>query len=231
VVRTLIGPVFLVLTGWLFITRDWADIPHAEHVPIARQDITTDPMRRPLPDPPWVESGGYELTCMACHRIFESLPDKPRRLMQHRHVALDHGLNDRCLNCHDRDDRNLLVLASGETILFADAPRLCAQCHGTTYRDWSQGMHGRTNDYWDVTRGPRRRLSCTECHDPHAPAYDAMRPLAGPNTLRMGKPHRDRHAEAVGKRNPLRHWSMAEPRAHAADDEPAGGAAGKDEAR
>ena len=32
----------------------------------------------------------------------------------------------------------------------------------------------------------QRRLKCTECHDPHSPAYPRMQPLPGPNTLRMG---------------------------------------------
>jgi hypothetical protein len=219
--RAIIGPLFLVLAAGLFVTRDQVSVPHVTQVPVSRQDITTDPLRLPLPDPPWIAAGGYELTCMECHRLFESLPDTPRRLMHHLHIALDHGLNDRCLNCHDRDDRNRLVLSSGETIPFAESPSLCAECHGTTWRDWQRRVHGRTDDYWDATWGPPRTLSCVECHDPHVPAIGPMRPLPGPRTLRMGEPRRDRHAAAVGKRNPLRHWGPRRSREHTAPGEPA----------
>jgi hypothetical protein len=221
-VRWTIGPVFLVLAGWMFVIRDRTDIPHTGRVQVAWDEITTDPMRIPLDDPPHIVVAGFELECMECHRMFESLPDTPRWIMQHRHILLDHGLSDRCLDCHDRDDRNRLALGGGETVPFADAPRLCAHCHGTTWRDWERHVHGRTIDSWDETRGPRRRLSCVECHDPHAPAYDPMRPLPGPNTLRMGEPRRERHPEPVERRNPLRHWNAPRPGPAAGPDEPAG---------
>lgn len=228
VVHSLIGPVLLILAAGLFVSRDWAGIPHTEQVPVARRDISTDPMRQPLPDPPWIRSGGYELTCMECHRLFDSLPDTPRRLMQHRHIALDHGLNDQCLNCHDRENRNRLVLRTNETLPFADAPRLCGQCHGTAWRDWARGTHGRTNDFWDATRGTVKRLSCIECHDPHTPAFDPMRPLPGPNTLRMGDPHAVEHTDEAAGRNPLRRWSMREPAAPSAREHD-GGHGGQEE--
>jgi hypothetical protein len=114
------------------------------------------------------------------------------------------------------------VLSNGETIVFGEAPTLCAQCHGTTWRDWEQGMHGRANDYWDVTRGAVRWLSCVECHDPHAPAFDPMQALPGPNTLRMGDPRRDRHLEVAERRNPLRYWYAPRHRAQIEAGRPEG---------
>ncbi|MHC4211014.1 MAG: hypothetical protein ACYTE6_02340 [Planctomycetota bacterium] len=221
-VRWTIGPVFGVLAILMFVTRDQMDIPNTERVPVAWETVTTDPLRSPLADPPHIVLAGFELECMECHRMFESLPDTPRWLMQHRHIVFDHGLNDRCLDCHDRDDRNMLGLSSGETIPFADAPRLCAHCHGAAWRDWQRHVHGRTTDYWDETRGPRTRLSCVECHDPHAPAFDQMRPLPGPNTLRMGEPRRDHHPAAFERRNPLRHFNAPRPGPAAEPARPAG---------
>ena len=214
-VRSLIGPVLLVLAVWLVVTRDWTGIPHTEPVHIDREDITTNPVRQPLADPPRIVVGSYAMHCMECHRHFESRPDTPRRLMQHRHIVLDHGLNDRCLNCHDREDRNKLVLDGARLIPYAEADMLCAQCHGTAWRDWQRGTHGRTNDYWDISRGPMRRLVCIECHDPHTPAFAPMRPLPGPNTLRMGTPRTAEHASDASRRNPLLQWSVGRPPAHA----------------
>ncbi len=217
-VRSLIGPVLLVLAVWLVVTRDWTGIPHTEPVHINREDITTNPVRQPLADPPRIVVGSYAMHCMECHRHFESRPDTPRRLMQHRHIVLDHGLNDRCLNCHDREDRNKLVLDGDRLIPYAEADMLCAQCHGTAWRDWQRGTHGRTNDYWDISRGPMRRLVCIECHDPHAPAFAPMRPLPGPNTLRMGTPRTAEHATDASRRNPLLQWSVGRSAAHAPDE-------------
>jgi hypothetical protein len=205
-VAWLIGPVFLVLAGAMYATRHDRDIPHTERVTVAVEEITTDPLRSPLADPPLMLVAGFEKKCTECHRLFTSPLDTPRRLMQHCEVVTDHGLNDRCFNCHDREDRNRLVLNSGETVPFADATRLCAECHGPVWRDWERGIHGRTVDYWDASRGPRRRLTCVECHDPHVPAYDPMQPLPGPHTLRMGEPHDDRHQDEVEARNPLQRW-------------------------
>jgi len=221
-VQWAIGLVFLVLAAWMFVTRDQVDIPHADRVQVAWDQITIDPMRRPLVDPPHIVLAGFELECMECHRMFESLPDTPRWLMQHRSIMLDHGVSDRCLDCHDRDDRNRLTLGGGETVLFADATRLCAHCHGTTWRDWQRGMHGRTSDYWSADHGPVRRFSCVECHDPHAPAFEPMRPLAGPRTLRMGDPRHERYPEVTERRNPLRHSNALRPGPPADPDRAAG---------
>ncbi len=110
---------------------------------------------------------------------------------------LDHGLNDRCLNCHDHENRDRLRLHGTKTIGFDDVQELCAKCHGPTFRDWELGIHGRTNGYWDEASGEARKLLCTECHDPHAPAFPDIAPLPGPNTLRMGntKPSADHSHE------------------------------------
>jgi hypothetical protein len=74
---------------------------------------------------------------------------------------------------------------------------LCAQCHGTTYRDWQRGMHGKTMGSWDKSSGKQRRLLCTECHNPHAPAYGRLAPLPGPRTLRMNAGDEKDHQEGA----------------------------------
>lgn len=216
-VGMLIGPAFLALAAWFLMGPNLAVLPELERVSVPRSEVSADPPRQIITGIPTYTSGGYELRCMECHRLFESLPESAQRpLTQHLEIVFDHGLNNRCLNCHDNDDRNRLRLPGGKTIAFAEAPRLCGACHGPTYRDWQRGMHGRTNGYWDATRGQRRRLICTECHDPHAPALAPMVPVPGPHTLRMAATESAPHAASREKYNPLLRWHDAPEEGHAA---------------
>lgn len=202
-VASLLGPAFLALAAWFLFNPDVTGIPQAIPARVDPAQVTTQPLRRPLDDPPSIEAGGFRLRCSECHRLFRSPVQASKRLMQHRDVILDHGLNDRCFGCHDRGNRERLALGSGDTLPFSEAPRLCAECHGTTYRDWQRGTHGKTTGYWNPALGAQKRLSCIECHDPHAPAFAAMVPLPGPQTLRMGTPH-GAGAEGVRRHDPLR---------------------------
>lgn len=111
-------------------------------------------------------------------------------------------MNNSCYGCHSQQDRNKLILKGDEEIAYADTPLLCASCHGTTFRDWERGMHGRTNGFWDKERGPQVRQTCTQCHDPHSPAFAPLAPLPGPNTRLMGEPV-DQDAHHGGHHNPL----------------------------
>ena len=163
------------------------------------------PFARPGADLPEVVIGGYDHRCNECHRFFDSPPIERRTLTQHTDIELEHGLNNRCFNCHDVRNRELLVLYDGTRLSFDQVPRLCAQCHGTVYRDWQRGTHGKTLGSWDAESGRQRRLGCNDCHNPHAPAYPPFRPLPAPDTLRMGN---QSIAHAHGARHePLRRWS------------------------
>lgn len=139
-------------------------------------------------DPPLTRVGAYEYRCSDCHRDFQNEVEKTSGLVQHTGIVFDHGMNNRCFNCHDRLDRNMLVGRDGGFISYTQIPLLCAQCHGPTYRDWERGMHGKTVGSWLTGSGAQRRLTCSQCHDPHAPAFPAYVPLPGPHTLRMGGP-------------------------------------------
>jgi hypothetical protein len=144
---------------------------------------------------------------MDCHSLFPPREETPEHLLQHGHIVLDHGINDRCRNCHDPNDRNKLILHGGQVIGYSEVVRLCSKCHGPTYRDWQKGVHGRANGYWDTSRGPRHRLKCIQCHDPHAPyspAMDPLKPLPGPDTLRMRAAHGP--PEQAESEDQLGHW-------------------------
>jgi hypothetical protein len=203
----IVGPVFLLLAALFVRGPDLAHVPGAEGEEYDASVLSTHPLREILGHPPLIEIGGYELTCMDCHRIFPAAEETPESLQQHEHIVMEHGVNDECRSCHHTVERNKLVLRSGAAIPFTEASLLCGQCHGPTYRDWVRGAHGRTNGYWDESRGKAYRLQCTECHDPHAPRRPAMQPLQPlppPVTFRMGelKPHTE--AVLEDESDPLR---------------------------
>ena len=160
-----------------------------------------------MSDPPSIKVGSFDQRCSDCHGVFDSrVVDPPVDLKQHAHIELRHGMNDRCYNCHGREDRNKLLLHGGVEIGYDQVEMLCAKCHGTTYRDWQVGMHGRTNGSWDKGSGRQVRLKCTQCHDPHAPAYAPIVPMPAPNTLRMGPQSPDGAHEHHGPQSPLTKW-------------------------
>jgi hypothetical protein len=200
---------FLGLAAWFLRGSPPVEIPPAVSPAIPARAISPAPVRNAQFGTPVVTIGGFERPCMDCHRLFESREETPRRLTQHRDIVLDHGLNDRCFNCHDREDRNRLALRGGRTVAYSNVPRLCAKCHGPTYRDWQLGMHGKSLGQWNPRSPGQRRLQCSECHDPHAPAFAPMRPLPGPNTLRMGEPVDKEHGP-TDMMDPLRKWRHEE---------------------
>jgi len=206
VMRFLIAILFFALAAWFLVgsksTSMPADLGGSGADPIDESLVDPISPRVPLADPPTSLIAGWQMECNHCHDLFESRFDKQRELQQHRHLVHDHGANDRCLNCHAHADRSKLVLHAGEMIDYTDSVRLCAKCHGPTWRDWEAGMHGRTMGSWDAASGEQVRLECVQCHDPHAPAFDPIAPLPGPNTLRMGTPPPP-HAAAPDVPNPL----------------------------
>jgi uncharacterized CHY-type Zn-finger protein len=131
---------------------------------------------------------GWTYNCMECHKLIparwhyasaQTSPAAPIAgvLNEHRDVRLDHGNNRFCLNCHHPTNRNAFVDYDGSEIAEADVVQLCAKCHGTVYRDWQAGAHGRRNGYWNASMGKPTQLRCIQCHDPHSPRFKAMQPL------------------------------------------------------
>ena len=181
-----------------------------ERVRVSAADIDPSPRRTPLGEPPMVAIGGVSQRCSDCHAIFASLEETPAQVRQHTHVVMNHGINARCYNCHDREERNRLVLHDGSRIAFPESATLCQQCHGTLYRDWERGVHGRATGSWDRASTERGRLTCVECHDPHAPAFGPIATLPGPT-----RPHGHGPDAAHGAHegpseaqlaNPLERW-------------------------
>lgn len=195
----------IVAAGFMAFGRS-TEIPLSPVRTVDREQLVVGPRRVAMTDPASIEIEGVSQTCNGCHQIFESASPAGTVPEFHTDVRLSHGLNNRCTNCHDASNRELLTLRDGATVPFEETPQLCSQCHGTVYRDWQRGTHGKTLGSWVTHSADQRRLSCNECHDPHSPKYDPMRPLPGPDTLRMGdQSPRPGHGHSE-KKSPLQKW-------------------------
>lgn len=161
-------------------SREFADPPTAGdhgvtiHQPPGLGVLDTD--RRDINGAP------IGIACATCHgdgadtdAVVASLGN-PEAM--HESVDLVHG-ELTCGSCHD-DQRHLLRLANATTLPMTDAMTLCAQCHGPQKRDYDGGSHGGMAGYWDLSRGPRTRNHCLDCHDAHAPAYVGGAPVHPP---------------------------------------------------
>ena len=124
---------------------------------------------------------GWIYQCMDCHTALEAKWHYERPMAEHQNITLNHGVNRFCLNCHHPENRNVYVDYDGSEIPAEAVVQLCGKCHGPTYRDWEAGVHGRRNGHWDPKKGKQTRLICIQCHDPHAPAFKAFKPMPPPS--------------------------------------------------
>ena len=162
--------------------------PVAPRTAIPGWAVDPTPVRK-AKDRPEYRLAVYSYRCSDCHRIIPSPSSEspPHERIQHREIQLQHGINERCLNCHHPENRDAFVDDAGHEIPWNEPWRVCSKCHGPVYRDWQHGAHGRTNGYWDESRGTQTRLRCIDCHDPHHPTFAPLTPAPGPQTLRMGR--------------------------------------------
>lgn len=197
---------FVALAVLLFAGSRQGGVAVPTAVVIDPESLLVGPRRMAMADPPHIAIDGAPQNCNGCHQIFQSNSPAGATLNYHQEIRLQHGLNNRCVNCHDSQNRERLTLRDGATVSFAETPQLCAQCHGTVYRDWERGTHGKTLGSWITNSDAQRRLSCTECHNPHAPKYEPYKPLPGPNTLRMGEQVACPAHGADEEQSPLQRW-------------------------
>ncbi len=190
--HTIVTVVFAAMAVWFMWNPVKAEIPIEPGADVDRSQLVDGTRRTPMTDPPTMYLGGFDRDCMDCHQIFKGR-GLPHLLRQHTDIVLEHGRNSRCLSCHLKGDRNRLSLQGDESVPYAESDQLCGKCHGPAWRDWRDGSHGRTTGSWNKEDPRHRRLTCTECHDPHRPAYPKYTPLPGPRTLRMGEPTEHEH--------------------------------------
>ena len=131
-----------------------------------------------VPPPPFSEG---IFPCSDCHADMEANPE--RRELEDEHVEIsgmfNHASEQRwCLDCHNEDDRDKLRLANGDLVSFEESYNLCGQCHGTIFRDWKAGIHGKRTGEWN---GKKQYRLCVHCHNPHSPKFKPIKPLPPPD--------------------------------------------------
>jgi hypothetical protein len=131
-----------------------------------------------------------KISCSTCHSVRDPNFDNrsPKDLDQfHQDMPIAHG-NLACYACHNPDDTDTLKLADGTAVEYSDVMTMCAQCHGPQSRDYEHGAHGGMTGYWDLSRGPRTRNNCVDCHDPHLPKFPTMQPEFKPRDRFLSPP-------------------------------------------
>jgi len=129
-----------------------------------------------VPPPPFSEG---IFPCSECHADMEVNPTRRKLEMFHADIELKNHAEDQrwCLDCHNPDDRDVLRLASGKLISFEESYYLCGQCHGTIFRDWKAGVHGKRTGEWN---GNKVYRLCVHCHNPHQPRFKPLVPKPPP---------------------------------------------------
>ena len=94
----------------------------------------------------------------------------------HKEMPFAHG-SLTCFACHDPDDYESFRLADGRSISPGQVIDLCSQCHGPQRASYNRGAHGGMVGHWDLTRGPRDRNTCTDCHRAHQPKPGSVLPV------------------------------------------------------
>ena len=113
--------------------------------------------------------------CSKCHRHLKPNSEKRALELAHTNVTLKHAETQRwCLDCHEGDK---LRLPNGELVEYEKSFVLCGQCHGTVFRDWKTGIHGKRTGAWN---GERYYRLCVSCHDAHEPRYRPIQPKPAP---------------------------------------------------
>ncbi len=132
------------------------------------------------------EIGQYP--CSTCHEQALPIAEQAETQLRwaHQNIRPLHPSQGQCSTCHNYGDLNTLQLEDGRAIDFDHAYQLCARCHFEQARDWAGGAHGKRLGGWT---GRRVVLNCTDCHDPHAPAFAPRMPVRGPQVQRPRKAH------------------------------------------
>jgi hypothetical protein len=187
---------FFVLAG-LFAKNLWGHLPPKQEIPLVDQKfLETTPWRQTYADFAKAKNKDAleDYDCYGCHEKNKPPPlryDANQKIIipkEHSDVVMGHGSHDRnnnCFNCHNEQNLLTLQVRDGRQVGFDNIPPLCGSCHGPTYRDWEAGAHGRISGQWNhANEADFTRLSCANCHNPHAPKIPTREPAPPPHLLR-----------------------------------------------
>src|SRR4051812_9727925 len=187
------------------LTQLWGRPVSVKPIPsVDRTFPETTPWRHPYADLKQAKEDLSDYDCYACHE--KNKPplirfDAQQKIIipkEHSDIAMGHGSHDRnnlCYNCHNEQNLLTYQVRDGRELKFDNIAPLCGSCHGPTYRDWEAGAHGRTSGFWDRSQGGITRLSCANCHNPHAPRIPTRAPAPAPHALRATADSAEAHSE------------------------------------
>ena len=128
-----------------------------------------------------------QFPCSSCHGTaqLERAPGEIDHRSAHMDIQLDHAGESTmsCQLCHNYADMQNLMLLNKEPLDFNHSYQLCIQCHFRQGKDWAGGAHGKRLAGW---QGKRVVMNCTDCHNPHSPAFEKRWPHQFPNIPRSG---------------------------------------------
>jgi hypothetical protein len=182
----------------LFTLNLWGHTPPSQQIPLVdKKFLATTPWRQTYADLVKAKEDLSDYDCYGCHEKNKPPPIRYDALgkivvpKEHSNIVMGHGAHDRnnlCYNCHNEQNLTTLQARDGKEVKFDNIPQLCGSCHGPTLRDWDAGAHGRMSGFWDHQLGEFTRLSCANCHNPHAPKIPTREPAPGPHFLRATAP-------------------------------------------
>lgn len=136
--------------------------------------------------------------CQSCHEGVDALQGDPKEKgVFHEKIEIKHGRNQHCFNCHNRKQPADFSNFDGSPIKLKDVQLLCAKCHGTTFRDWNNGAHGRRSGHWDVSKGGPKPTVCIACHNPHWPVFKPLTAAPPPHINPRNRGKKSAHAGAA----------------------------------
>lgn len=168
---------------YCFLVEAWGKVEEREiRSKNVKKYLAHKTVRNPILEPVYTRNR-MTYRCNECHQNFKTKRQfgQKKLIGEHGDLKLNHGSNDRCLNCHHLEDREAFVNHDGSKILYENSIQLCAKCHGPKYRDWKLGLHGKSTGYWSERHGPSKKIHCVSCHDPHDPEFKALEPAPGPH--------------------------------------------------
>lgn len=179
--------------GAAFVIEVWGRVPERAPWPLVDPKlIDPKPGRQSYADLVAAKEDLSDFDCYACHEKNKPPPirfDANQKILlpkEHGDLRMAHGSHDRnnlCYNCHNETNLVTFQVRDGRELKFENSAPLCGSCHGPTFRDWEAGVHGRTSGHWDPRSGPAQRLTCVNCHNPHAPQIPGREPAPGPRSL------------------------------------------------
>ena len=184
--------VFLGLGAFVLVSAGGRPVPRQVIPLVDPKFLSTAPWRQTYADLVRTNQDLSDYDCYGCHEKNKPPPiryDLNHKIIipkEHSDIVMGHGAHDRnnlCYNCHNEQNLLTLQVRDGREVGFDNIPQLCGSCHGPNLRDWEAGAHGRTSGYWDRNLGAMQRLSCANCHNPHAPRIPTREPAPGPHSL------------------------------------------------